>query len=229
MIPKQGQPSTKWLSVKKLTGSGYRERTDYENEGKMSENLSISIGRCEIEFIPGAKPSLGKPTSQRKDFREQVAQLTTFRITSSDELNLMVGLYIWEEAAPEVRPIDLLGGLQKHNELKGRGGISLTISQGGKWLVPLRVLKYSASKGYFTLQGASEEELDEILGHSFRELMMDLGAIKFGPRESIDQETNNKRNQLAMIVEPGNLEAIAVAYAVTRAQAVILDFGLDAS
>jgi hypothetical protein len=141
----------------------------------------------------------------------------------------MVGLYLWEEAAPEVRPIDLLGGLQKHNELKGRGGISLTMSQGEKWLVPLRVLKYSTKKGYFTLQGASEKELDEILGHSFRELMMDLGAIKFGSRESIDQETNNKRNQLAMIVEPGNLEAIAVAYAVTRAQAVILDFGLDAS
>jgi hypothetical protein len=195
----------------------------------LTENLSISVGRCEVEFIPGTVAALGKPTSQRKGTAEQVSQLRTFRITSSDELNLIVGLYVWEAAAPEVRPIDLLGGLQKHNELKGRGGISLIISRDEKWLVPLRVLKYSGTKGYFTLQGASEDELDSILGHGFRELMMGLGAIKFGSREAIDEESNNKRNQLAMTVEPGNLEAIAIAYAVTRAQAVILDFGLDAA
>lgn len=197
------------------------------NEESLSENLSISVGKCEVEFIPGTKASLGKPTSQRKDASEQVAKLSTFRVTSPDELNLMVGLYVWEGADPEVRPIELLAGLQKHNELKGRGGMSLIISQDQKWLVPLRALKYNKTKGYSTLQAASEEELDSLIGQSFRDLMTELGAKAFGSREAIDQESNNKRNQLAMIVEPGNLEALAVAYAVTRAQAVILDFGLD--
>jgi hypothetical protein len=44
----------------------------------MSENLSISVGRCEVEFIPGAKPSLGKPTSQRKDTRDRLQGAENF-------------------------------------------------------------------------------------------------------------------------------------------------------
>jgi hypothetical protein len=193
----------------------------------MAENNVISISKCEIEFLEGKKPYSGKPMSDRKLPGEQTGELQTFRVTSSDELNLIVGLIEWPDAPPELVPLDLLGGLDKHNELARRGRISLGITADGNWLVPLSVLKFNPSMGKFTLQRASEDEIDELLGHSFRELMIELGAIDIGSRQKIDGETNNRANQFAMIVKPQDIESLAVAYVVTRALAVIKDFGVE--
>ena len=193
----------------------------------MTENERISVSKCEIELIPGSKSYRGKPTSAKDEANEQTGTLSTFRVTSFDELNLMVGMLEWPNASPEVRPLDLIGGLQKHEALNGRGSITIVPTQSGKWLVPLRVLKYSQNKKYFTLHGATEEEIDEFLGHSFRELLIDLGAIEVGTRGEIDGDKSRTANQLAALVEPGDIKTLAVAYTVTRPLAVINDFGLE--
>ena len=177
--------------------------------------------------MPETKQFRGKPVSTRGAGPEQVADLTTFRVTSSDELNLIVGLVQWPNDPPEVKPIDLLGGLTKHESLGRRGSMSLSESRDGNWLAILKVLKYSPDKGYFTLHGATVEEIDGYLGYSFEELVLEMGALRFGTRAEIDQETSRTANQLSMVVKPGDLKTLAFAYTVTRALAVINDFGLE--
>ena len=195
--------------------------------GSLTNNEVIAISKCEIEFLPGTKAYMGKPASERDQADEQTGQLRTFRVTSSDELNLIVGLVEWPKSAPEVRPIELLTGLQKHGSLDRRGSISVVPARDGNWLVPLRVLKYNEEKKYFTLQGASFEEIESYLGQSFPELLLELGALMVGTRQEIDGETNKTAGQNAMIVSPGDIRSLAMAYTVTRALAVINDFGLD--
>ena len=165
--------------------------------------------------------------ADRKSIVEQTGKLTTFRVTSSDELNLIVGLIEWENADPEVVPIDLISGLQKHNELARRGRMSIKMSRDGKWLVVLSVLKYSRAKQYFTLHDGKLEDFDNHLGHSFKEFLMDSGALRFGARGEIDGDTSKTANQLAVVIEPGDIETLAIAYTVTRPLAIINDYGLD--
>ena len=194
----------------------------------MSDNGVISISKCEIELIPGTKSYSGKPVSARGGGTEQIAKLTTFRVTSSDELNLIVGLVDWPSDPPEVKPIDLIGGLTKHASLARRGSMSLSDSRDGNWLAVLKVMKYSPDKGYFTLHGATSDEIDHYLGYNFKELALEMGALRFGTRAEIEDETSRTANQLAMVVPKGDLRSLAFAYTVTRALAVINDFGLEA-
>jgi hypothetical protein len=193
----------------------------------MSEKPNISISKCEIEFIQGSKPYRGKPIAERKSGVEQVGKLTTFRVTSSDELNLIVGLIEWDKNEPEVEPIDLIAGLQKHRELENRGRMSIKLSKNGNWLVVLSVMKFSKEKQYFTLHGGVLQDIDEYLGYSFKELLMGSGAISVGTRSEIDGDTSRTANQLAVLIKPGDIETLALAYTVTRPLAVINDYGLD--
>lgn len=193
----------------------------------MSEKANVSVSKCEIEFMPGSKPYRGKPMAARNEAVEQTGKITTFRVTSSDELNLIVGLIEWPSDDPEVGPIDLISGLQKHNELVRRGRMSVKISQDGKWLVVLSAMKFSPTKQYFTLHNGVLDDIDEYLGHSFKEFLLGSGALRFGTRGEIDGDTSRTANQLAVVIEPGDIEALAIAYTVTRPLAVINDYGLD--
>lgn len=195
----------------------------------MDNSEPISVSKCAIEFLGDPKPYRGRPVGDRKEGQDQSGTLTTFRVTSSDELNLIAGLIEWESAEPEVVPIDLISGLNKHNELKNRGRMSIKQSREGKWLVVLSVMKYNPSKQYFTLHGGNLEEIDEYLGHSFKDFLMDSGALRFGTRAEIDSETSRSAKQLATVIEPGDLQTLAIAYTVTRPLAVINDFGLSVS
>jgi len=193
----------------------------------MSELESISVSKCEINFLPGTKDYRGKPMSEGREAAEQSATLTSFRVESSDELNLIVGLLEWPQANPEVKVIDLLAGLEKHNELEQRGRMSITPARDGNWLVVLSVLKYNVDKDRFTLHAGHLDQIDEYLGQSFEELLLAVGALRVGTRAEIDEETARTANQLAVVVTPGDIQTLAVTYTVTRALAVINDFGMD--
>lgn len=191
----------------------------------MSEVISIS--KCEIELVPGTKGYLGTPMANRNSSATEQGSLETFRVTSSDELNMMVGLIHWKESEPEVIPIELFSGLNKHQELMRRGRMSIGKSRDGNWLVILSVLKYNSIKDRFTLHGGHLDQIDEYLGQSFKELLLEVGAIRVGSRREIDAETSRAANELAAVVQPGDLRTVAVAYTVTRTLAVINDYGLE--
>jgi hypothetical protein len=56
----------------------------------MSEVISVS--NCEIELTPGSKDYVGSPMANRNSLVSEQGRLSTFRVTSSDELNMMVEL-----------------------------------------------------------------------------------------------------------------------------------------
>ncbi len=192
----------------------------------MSEVISVS--KCEIELIPGSKDYVGSPMANRNSSVTEQGSLSTFRVTSSDELNMMVGLIQWKESEPEVIPIEFFSGLNKHQELMRRGRMSIGSARDGNWLVILSVLKYNATKDRFTLHGGHLDQINEYLGQDLGALLLEVGALKVGTRREIDGETNSRvANELAVVVKPGDLRTVAVSYAVTRTLAVINDFGLD--
>lgn len=216
------------LRPKSQLGSLESVSMEKSDGGTMDDFESISVGGvCEVTFDGETKDYRGKPVSQKDNPAEQTAKLSTFRVTSSDELNLIAGLFEWPSSAPEVRPVDLLNGIAKHNELKRRGSISLVPAQDGNWLAPMNVMKFNPDRGYFTLHGATEDEMDELLGHSFKDFLLDVGALDFGTRATVDAETGRMRGQLAVKVKPGDLKTLALAYTLTRPVAVIKDFGMD--
>jgi hypothetical protein len=105
--------------------------------------------------------------------------------------------------------------------------MSLEVDSEGNWVATIRALKYSAEKNYFTLHGVSESELDDLLGHNLHDFVLGLGALKFGTKAEILGDSSRSANQIAMVVPAGSLEPLAVAYTVSRALAVIKDFGLN--
>lgn len=203
----------------------YLAQLSEEDLGIMGNEV-ISVGKCEIEIFTEKKAYRGKPSGDR-DGGEQTGLLRNFRVTSSDELNLMCGLIEWPNSDPEVKPIDLLAGLGKHDNLSRRGSMSLGVNADGNWVATIRALKYNPEKKYFTLHGVNEAELDDLLGHSIRDFVLEVGAIKFGTKSEVDGDTTRSANQLAMVITPGAIEPLAIAYTVSRALAVIKDFGLN--
>lgn len=187
---------------------------------------TISVNKCEIEIFAEKKTYHGKPSGDR-DGGEQSGVLRSFRVTSSDELNLICGLIEWAHSNPEVTPIDLLSGLGKHDNLRNRGRMILGINHEGNWIATIRALKYNPAKKYFTLHGVTEEELDGILGHSVRDFLLELGALQFGKKAEINGDLGRNTNQLAMVVAPGDIIPLAGMYTLTRALAVIKDFGYE--
>jgi hypothetical protein len=192
----------------------------------MSGISTIKISKCEIEIFSEEKPISGKPISMKNVEGDLVGKLRTFRVTSTDELNLVVGLISWPMNMQEVKPIDLLGGLEKHEILGHKGQMEIKMASDGNWLVTLRTLRFNPEKRYFTLVNAPLTEINEFLGSSFKDELERRGVIRFGTKEFIEGDKGRSANQLAMVIEPGNLEAIAVAYTVTRPIAVIKDYGL---
>ena len=139
----------------------------------------------------------------------------------------MTGLIRWPNGDNEIKPIELFHGLEKHQQLERKGQIDIQIARDGNWLVPLRTLRFNPDLRYFTLVNAPVADIDNFLGESFENLLFSAGAKKFGTRQVIDGETNKSANQLAMVIEPGNIEALAIAYTVTRPLAVIMDYGIQ--
>jgi hypothetical protein len=99
-------------------------------------NETISVSKCEIEFFTEKKSYRGKPSGDREG-GEQTGLLRNFRVTSSDELNIMCGLIEWPNANSEITPIDLLSGLEKHNNLRNRGRMTLDTNGDGNWLATI--------------------------------------------------------------------------------------------
>jgi hypothetical protein len=57
--------------------------------------------------------------------------------------------------------------------------------------------------------------------------MLELGALRVGSRFDIDQETNRRKSYPAMVVPKGQIDSICAAFTVTRALALVKDFGLN--
>lgn len=186
---------------------------------------SLSVSKIEISFLNVQTPIQDRPTDSEKGSETQLGSADLFRIESSDGLNAVFGVVTWPNASPEVRIIEFLAGTPSQEDLKSKGRMSVVLSKDGKWLIELRAMQFDKTKGYFVLKNYDLTSLDDLIEGDFRELATSLGALRIGSREEIDKENNRRKGYLAMVVEPGDLKPIALAFAITRALTIVKQVG----
>ena len=185
----------------------------------------MKVNRCTIEFIDGEVAYEGRPTdSPREDKSVQVGKLRKFRVTTTDALNHIFGLIEWPGARPEVCSIEMISGLEKYERLEGAGRLTLIPQSNGTWLADVRALRYNG-RDHQTLAAVSEAELQELAGHEPGEFFKQIGCLGYGTRADLVGDDSRKRNQLALLVKAGDIQAIAGLFAATRVMAVMNDLG----
>lgn len=189
--------------------------------------MELSISKAVVETLDSEIPITESPVDAKADGQKLAGKASLFRITTSDTLDATFALIQWPGFNPDVRIHSFDNGLEKHERLKNGGRMSILSSRDNNWLVELTALKYSSAKDWPNLRVPTFEELDDLAGQSFSDLMLELGALRIGSRLDIDQETNRRKSYPAMVVPKGHIEAIFAAFTVTRALALVKDFGLN--
>jgi hypothetical protein len=191
----------------------------------LTQGEKMQVNRCSIEFIDGEVAYEGRPTdSNRGESTTQVGKLSKFRVTTTDTLNQIFGLIEWPAARPEVCCIEMIDGLEKYERLEDAGRLTLMPQANGTWLADVRAMRYNG-RTYQTLGSVSEEELEELTGQVPKDFFASIGCLGFGTREELVGDDSRKRNQLAVLVKAGDLQAIAGLFAATRVMAVMNDLG----
>jgi hypothetical protein len=192
----------------------------------MGNFQKLTISLATIELLDEEQNFEGVPISSESKETE-VGKLRTFRVTTSDTLVLKVGVVAWPSGLLDVIPYEKVQGLMKHDFLESRGRTSLYVQDNGDWMFVLRALKWNEKQQKPNLADATLDQLSELAEQDFEELLKSQGAKGVGTREELVGETNRNRFQLAMLIDPHNMEAIAAAFTVTRVLAVVKDFGME--
>ena len=190
------------------------------------QDKQTQISLATIELLEGEQSFDGTPISSESK-EPEVGKLKTFRVTTTDTLVLKVGVVSWPSGSFDVIPYEKIQGLMKHDFLESRGRTSLMVQENGDWIFVLRTLKWNEQQQKPNLADATITQLSELAEQDFEELLKSHGAKAVGTREELVGESNRNRFQLAMLIEPHNMAAIAAAFTVTRVLAVVKDFGME--
>ncbi len=187
----------------------------------------MQINRATIEIIGGSVSIQDSPMNPNDAApEEQAGKVSKFRITTTDDLEMIFGLITWPQARPEVRAIEMVDGLSKYERLIKAGRLSLIPVDGGVWLAEMNVMKFN-DRNYQTLNRPTESELDYLAGANAYDLLTSCGAKKIGTREMLVGDTSRTRNALAVLFEANDTEAVAAMFTLTRIMAVMFELGLE--
>jgi len=191
--------------------------------------LKVVVGKAAIELLERDLPYFEKPMAplDAEDDSEQTGSVSKFRITTTDDLDMVLGLVTWPAAKPEVRSIEFIDGLKKYERLSkaGRLGI-LPFNEAGFWIAELRAMKI-ATNAWPTLNSVTFEELSIMAQSDAASLLLENGALELGTRAELFGDTSRRKNYLAMKCKAGDTKVVAVAFALTRVLPVMHDFGLS--
>ena len=186
----------------------------------------MKINRAAIEFVDGATPILDVPMNPHDgEPDEQAGSVSKFRVTTTDDLDMIFGLITWPLARPEVRAIEMLDGLSKYERLIKAGRLSLIPVKDNYWLAELNVMKFN-DRNYQTLNRPTDAELDYLSGGNAHEFLIARGVKEIGTREALVGDTSRARNAPAVLVTANDVKAIAAMFTLTRVMAVMFELGL---
>lgn len=183
----------------------------------------FQIGKAAFELTSATSSYLGTPAGQST---EATGEITTYRATTTDQLNLLFGIVVWQGFAPEVIPVEFLDGEGKYERLANAGRISV-IEVGFSWIVELNAMKFNPDNNRVNLASSSQEALSYFAGSSIETVFSEFGTYEIGSRESLHGETNRNRSRLAIKMDAGNTNLLAAVYLVTRVLAIMHDYGMD--
>lgn len=188
----------------------------------------IQLGKAKIDLFPELVGFLGKPMDDSQgDNSEQQGQLKKFRVTTTDDLDILFGIVVWPQAKPEVRFLEWVDGESKYKCLQGTGRMSIDSPLANTWMGQLRAMKYNHESKKTNLANVSLDKLDEFTQQNFSERLLSSGATAVGTRQALHDETNQNKNKLAFLAKPMDFETVAIAFTATRVLAVMYDYGLD--
>jgi hypothetical protein len=190
--------------------------------------MKIAVGKAQIEFLESGVSFTEKPMSPNKGFEglEQSGTVDKFRVTTTDDLDMIFGLVEWPNANLEVRHLETLDGLEKYKRLENAGRLGVGVYQDSFWYAELRAMKHAA-KDWATLNQVSLTELGEMLEGDAEKLLTDSGVLKIGSKAELAGDTSNRKNNLAFMCEIGNKSAVAVAFTLSRVLPTMYDFGMN--
>ena len=184
----------------------------------------MKIGKAEFEFLSLNQPYLGKPMAPSGNApAEQTGTISKFRVTTTDQLDLVAGVITWPNALPEVKALEMTQGEEKYERLIGSGRLSLLTPGDGKWLGQLRAMKFNPASGKENLASITLEELQFFSQNEFLPAMNE--RAKIGTRAQLANETNRNAGSLAFLCDANDVTACAIAYIATRVLAVMYDYG----
>jgi hypothetical protein len=184
----------------------------------------MKIGKAEFEFLSLNQPYLGKPMSVVANGpAEQTGLISKFRVTTTDQLDLVAGVITWPNALPEVKALEMTKGEEKYERLVGSGRLSLLTDIDGKWLGQLRAMKFNPVSRKDNLASITLEQLQVFSQNEF--LPAINARAKVGTRAELANETNKNAGSLAFLCDANDVTACAIAYTTTRVLAVMYDYG----
>jgi hypothetical protein len=152
--------------------------------------------------------------------------ISKFRVTTTDDLNMIFGIVRWPTEESDVRWIETIDGLKQYERLEHAGRLSIAAHGPDQVLVQLRAMRY-VTPAVANLRQVSLEDLSEMLGSSSEKLLRDNGALEIDTKEALVGDRSTHKNSLAMTCEKGNNQIIAVVFTLTRVLPIMHDFGLD--
>lgn len=130
---------------------------------------------------------------------------------------VIIGKFYWHR-----EPVD-----EPYDRLEHAGSVSV-VTMGGRWIMPLRVMKI-AGKPWATLNRVSEEELDLLTGANFLDFVSGLGDVEVGRYgDFVPNAGKTVVNGLGIAVPAGEIAPLVGMIAVTRPIALIKRFGASA-
>ena len=191
-------------------------------------SMKIAVGKAQIEFLESGGTYTNVPMSPDKGLEglDQTGTVDKFRVTTTDDLDMIFGLVDWPNASLEVRHVETIDGLDKYKRLENAGRLGVGVFQDSFWYAEIRAMKYAA-KERATLNQVSLAELGEMLEGDAEKLLIDYGVVKLGSKSELVGDTSNRKNYLTFNCAVGNKEAVAVAFTLSRVLPIMYDFGMD--
>jgi hypothetical protein len=196
--------------------------------GLQGVSMKIAVGKAQIEFLESGGFFTDKPMNPHEGYekdKEQTGNVSKFRVTTSDELDMVFGLVTWPHATVEVRHIETIDGLEKYKRLEQAGRMGVGVYKDNLWYAELRAMKKS-KKDRATLNQVSLAELSEMLEGDAKKLLSDSGVVQIGSKAELAGDTSKRKNYLSFMCEVDNEKAIAVAFTLSRVLPIMYDFGL---
>lgn len=191
--------------------------------------MAIQVGKASLDKLGPGVPYFGLPMSVDDGIDEKAEQsglAEQFRITTTDDLDIVISVITWPHASPEVKLTEWIDGLSKYERLRNAGRLGVITEFAPGWLAELRVMKHKDRDSRSNLMKSSWTELALVLESDPKELLRNNGALALGTREEIAADTENRRDYIAMRCQEGDTTALAVAYTLTRVLAIMHDLGL---
>jgi hypothetical protein len=88
-------------------------------------------------------------------------------------------------------------------------------------------MKYNTTSKKANLANVAIEDLNVWVQTDLAELLKSNGALRVGTKEELTGVDNKTKGILSALVPSGNVEAVAIAFTVTRILAIMYDYGLD--